>query len=185
MPLQKLVFRPGVNRESTSYANEGGWFESNKIRFRSGQPEKIGGWVSDGGPLATLLSEVNTTIAYPPTGTLWGTVRSMWNWVTLYGYNLLALGSNLKYYIQNGSGGAFYDITPIRLVSGPGATPPSASPTFNQAYSTLSANITSFASVIPVTSGASFGGSGEIGGKVLIGTEEITYGFISGNTLSG
>jgi hypothetical protein len=119
MPLQKLVFRPGVNRESTSYANEGGWFESNKIRFRSGQPEKIGGWVSDGGPLATLLSEVNTTIAYPPTGTLWGTVRSMWNWVTLYGYNLLALGSNLKYYIQNGSGGAFYDITPIRLVRGP------------------------------------------------------------------
>ena len=185
MPLQKLVFRPGVNREATSYANEGGWFESNKVRFRSGQPEKIGGWVIDNGPLSTIIENVTTTIAYPPTGTLWGTVRAMWNWVTLYGYNLLALGSNLKYYIQNGPGGAFFDITPIRLRTGPGAPVPTASPTFTPAFSTLSANITSFASVIPVVAGASFGGTSEIGGKVLIGTEEITYGFISGNDLSG
>ncbi len=100
MPLQKLQFRPGVNRESTSLANEGGWFESDKVRFRSGYPEKIGGWTKDLGPLGATLA--------PPTGTFWGVCRSMWNWITLSGYNLLGLGTNLKYYIQNGNGGTFY-----------------------------------------------------------------------------
>lgn len=115
MPLQKLQFNPGVNRESTTYANEGGWYECNKIRFRSGQPEKVGGWVSDSGVLATEIAGVTTDVSVPPTGTLWGVARALWNWVTLSGYNLLAVGTNLKYYIQNGPGGAFYDVTPIRL----------------------------------------------------------------------
>jgi len=114
MPLQKLAFRPGTNRESTNYANEGGWYQTNKVRFRSGQPEKIGGWNKDTGALSTDVEGVTTSIVYPPTGTLWGVVRSMWNWVTLSGYNLLALGSNLKYYIQNSNGGNFFDVTPIR-----------------------------------------------------------------------
>jgi hypothetical protein len=105
MPLQKLQFRPGVNRESTTLANEGGWFESDKVRFRSGYPEKIGGWVKDQG----LPTE-----DVPPTGTFWGVCRSMWNWITLAGYNLLGLGTNLKFYIQNGSNGEFHDVTPIR-----------------------------------------------------------------------
>jgi hypothetical protein len=105
MPLQKLAFRPGTNRESTNYGNEGGWWQTNKVRFRSGMPEKIGGWVKDAGPL-------NATFA-PPTGTLWGVCRSLWNWITLSGYNLLGLGTNLKYYIQNGTGGTFYDVTPL------------------------------------------------------------------------
>ena len=105
MPLQKLAFRPGTNRESTNYGNEGGWWQTNKVRFRSGMPEKIGGWVKDAGPL-------NATLA-PPTGTLWGVCRSLWNWITLSGYNLLGLGTNLKYYIQNGTGGTFYDVTPL------------------------------------------------------------------------
>jgi hypothetical protein len=105
MPLQKLAFRPGTNRESTNYGNEGGWWQTNKVRFRSGMPEKIGGWVKDAGPL-------NATLA-PPTGTLWGVCRSLWNWITLSGYNLLGLGTNLKYYIQNGNGGTFYDVTPL------------------------------------------------------------------------
>ena len=105
MPLQKLAFRPGTNRENTNYSNEGGWWQTNKVRFRSGQPEKIGGWVKDAGPL-------NATLA-PPTGTLWGVCRSLWNWITLSGYNLLGLGTNLKYYIQNGTGGTFYDVTPL------------------------------------------------------------------------
>jgi hypothetical protein len=113
MPLQKLAFRPGTNRESTNYANEGGWYQTNKVRFRSGQPEKIGGWSKDTGTLATSLAGVETSIVYPATGTLWGVVRSMWNWVTLSGYNLLSLGSNLKFYIQNSNGGSFYDVTPI------------------------------------------------------------------------
>ena len=109
MPLQKLQFRPGINRESTTLANEGGWFESDKVRFRSGSPEKIGGWVTDGG-----LSE--TTLA-PPTGSYWGVARSLWNWINLAGYNLLSVGTNLKYYIQNGTGGTFHDITPIRATT--------------------------------------------------------------------
>jgi len=106
MPLQKLQFRPGVNRESTSYANEGGYYASNKIRFRSGQPEKIGGWGKDTG--------ANTSTLKPTTGTLWGVCRALWNWLNLSSYNLLALGTNLKYYIQNGVNGSYYDVTPIR-----------------------------------------------------------------------
>ena len=94
MPLQKLTMRPGVNREGTNYSNEGGWYDCNNIRFRSGFPEKIGGWVR--------LS-VNT---------FKGVCRSLWNWVTLGGANLLGVGTNLKYYIENGS--VYYDITPIR-----------------------------------------------------------------------
>ena len=106
MPLQKLQLRPGVNRESTTLANEGTWFEMDKVRFRSGYPEKIGGWVRDGGP--------NTSTLKPSTGTMWGVCRSLWNWLNLAGFNLMGLGTNLKYYIQNGTGGGFYDVTPIR-----------------------------------------------------------------------
>ena len=97
MPLQKLQLRPGVNRESTTLANEGGWFECDKIRFRSGYPQKIGGWA----PLSS--------------STYLGVARSLWNWVTLRGYNLLGVGTNLKYYIE--SGGTYNDITPIRVTT--------------------------------------------------------------------
>ena len=120
MPLTKLAFKAGTNRENTNYANEGGWWQTNKVRFRSGQPEKIGGWNADTGSLSTDVEGVTTTIAYPTTGTLWGVVRSMWNWVTLSGYNLLSLGSNLKFYIQNSTGGNFYDVTPIRETTSAG-----------------------------------------------------------------
>ena len=112
MPLQKLQFRPGVNRENTSYANEGGYYASNKIRFRSGQPEKIGGWAADTGATVSALK--------PTTGTLWGVARGMWNWLNLTGYNLLAIGTNLKYYIQNGPNGLVYDVTPLRFTTGAG-----------------------------------------------------------------
>jgi hypothetical protein len=119
MPLQKLQFRPGVNREGTTLANEGGWFESDKVRFRSGYPEKIGGWVLDTG--------LNASALQPPAGDYWGICRSMWNWLNLSGYNLLALGTNLKYYIQNGTGGAVYDVTPIRATTAAGEVTFSAS----------------------------------------------------------
>jgi hypothetical protein len=106
MPLQKLQLRPGVNRESTTLANEGTWFEMDKVRFRSGYPEKLGGWVRDTGPqLGGLL---------PPTGSFWGVCRSLWNWVTLSNFNLMGLGTNLKYYIQSSTNGNFYDVTPLR-----------------------------------------------------------------------
>ena len=97
MPLQKLQLRPGVNRESTTLANEGGWFDCDKIRFRSGYPQKIGGWA----PLSS--------------STYIGVARSLWNWVTLKGYNLLGVGTNIKYYIE--SGGTYNDITPIRVTT--------------------------------------------------------------------
>jgi hypothetical protein len=126
MPLQKLQFRPGVNREGTTLSNEGGWFDCDKIRFRSGYPEKIGGWQRDGGtaattePVTTLVSTSGTTTAAvvpSGTGAFWGIAKAMWNWINLTGYNLLAVGTNLKYYIQNSSGGAYNDVTPIRLTS--------------------------------------------------------------------
>ena len=134
MPLQKLAFRAGTNRENTNYANEGGWWQTNKVRFRSGQPEKIGGWAKDNGALSTDVAGTTTSITYPTTGTLWGVCRAMWNWVTLSGYNLLAMGTNLKYYIQNGPGGNFYDVTPITGV------PPAAISVASNAFTTTASS---------------------------------------------
>jgi len=94
MPLQKLTFRPGVNREGTNYSNEGGWYDCDNIRFRSGFPEKLGGWIR-------LTAN-----------TFQGVCRALWNWVTLGGANLLGVGTHLKYYIE--VGGVYNDITPIR-----------------------------------------------------------------------
>jgi hypothetical protein len=119
MPLQKLQFRPGINRENTSYTNEGGYYASNKIRFRSGQPEKVGGWTADTG--------TNLSALKPTTGTLWGVCRALWNWLNLSGYNLLALGTNLKYYIQSGTSGFYYDVTPLRNTTTAGEATFSAS----------------------------------------------------------
>ncbi len=112
MTLKALKFRPGVNRENTTLTNEGTWFESDKVRFRSGSAEKIGGWEKDSGTQASGLQ--------PPTGSYWGVARALWNWANLSGYNLLAVGTNLKYYIQNTVGGAFNDITPLRQTTAAG-----------------------------------------------------------------
>jgi len=106
MPLQALKFQPGVRRNATTLSNEGAWFECDKVRFRGGLPEKIGGWTKDGGPLDATLT--------PPTGRFWGVCRSLWNWITLKGNNLLGLGTNLKFYIQDSTDGYLYDITPLR-----------------------------------------------------------------------
>jgi hypothetical protein len=109
MPLQKLQLRPGANRESTTLANEGTWFEMDKVRFRSGYPEKLGGWTLDTGTTTSALQ--------PPAGSYWGVARSLWNWITLSGANLMGIGTNLKYYIQQSNGGNFYDVTPLRAVN--------------------------------------------------------------------
>ena len=116
MPLQKLQFRPGVNREGTTLANEGGWFEADNVRFRSGYPEKIGGWVSDQGTASAALQPPANT-APLNASSYWGICRSLWNWINLAGYNLLGLGTSLKFYIQNGVSGFFNDITPIRATT--------------------------------------------------------------------
>ena len=97
MPLQKILFKPGVNRENTRYTTEGGWYECDKVRFRQGNPEVIGGW-----------QQISAN-------TFQGVCRSLWNWVTLGFLNLLGVGTNLKFYIENG--GAYNDITPIRATS--------------------------------------------------------------------
>lgn len=94
MPLQKILFKPGVNRENTRYTTEGGWYECDKIRFRQGNPEIIGGWTR---------ASVNTYL---------GICRSLWAWVTLANVSLVGVGTNLKFYILQG--GTYYDITPIR-----------------------------------------------------------------------
>ena len=94
MPLQQLQLKPGVDRENTRYAAEGSWYETDKVRFRRGMPQKIGGWVRLSA--ATFL----------------GVCRSMLNWVTLQRQNLVAVGTNLKYYIERG--GAYFDVTPVR-----------------------------------------------------------------------
>ena len=94
MPLQKIALKPGVNRENTRYTNEGGWYESDKVRFRQGTPEKIGGW-----------QRISTQ-------SFVGVCRSLWNWVTAGGLNLLGVGTHLKFYIE--SGALYNDITPIR-----------------------------------------------------------------------
>lgn len=97
MPLQKILFKPGINRENTRYTTEGGWYDGNKIRFRQGTPEKIGGW--------TYISE----------STYLGTCRSLWAWNTLVGNQYIGVGTNLKFYIE--AGGGYNDVTPIRATA--------------------------------------------------------------------
>lgn len=97
MPLKKLLLKPGVNRENTRYTTEGGWYECDKIRFRQGNPEKIGGWT----PFSSRTFE--------------GICRSLWSWVTLAGETLVSLGTSVKFYISRGS--FFYDVTPIRATA--------------------------------------------------------------------
>jgi hypothetical protein len=94
MPLKKILPRAGVNRENTRYTNEGGWYSCDKIRFRQGTPEKLGGW---------QRISASTFLGY---------ARSLWNWITLSGLNLLGIGTNKKFYIELGAD--YYDITPIR-----------------------------------------------------------------------
>ena len=97
MPLTKLQFRPGINRDITSFSNEGGWVDCDRVRFRLGYPEIIGGW------------EKYTDETYL------GTSRGLFNWAALDGSNLLGVGTEVKYYIEEGQ--QFYDVTPIRKTS--------------------------------------------------------------------
>ena len=101
MPLTKLQFQPGINKETTSYSNEGGWFDCDKVRFRQGFPEKIGGWSKLGS---------NSFI---------GSCRALHPWRTLQLDLFLGVGTSSKYYIEWGQG--YYDITPLRETTAPGA----------------------------------------------------------------
>jgi len=147
MPLQKLALKPGVNRENTRYTSEGGWYESDKIRFRQGTPEKIGGW-----------QRISST-------TFLGVCRSLWNWVTLGSQNLIGVGTNLKFYIENG--GAYNDITPLR-----------ATVTLTNPFTTISGSPT--VTVVDANGGyisedfVTFSGASAVGGLTLNGEYQIT-----------
>ena len=154
MPLQKILFKPGVNRENTRYTNEGGWYECDKIRFRQGNPEKIGGWT----PFSS--------------STFLGVCRSLWNWVTLAAENLVGIGTNLKFYILKGN--ALFDITPIRktitLTNPFTATLNSSAIVINEvAHGCVDGDFVTY-------SGAGIVGlGGNITAAVLTGTFQITY----------
>jgi hypothetical protein len=94
MPFIKLIFKPGINRDTTNYANEGGWYECDKVRFYSGYPQKLGGWTK-----------------YAPEPFI-GVCRQMWNWFTSYTDDFMALGTDKKLYIETAA--QYYDITPLR-----------------------------------------------------------------------
>lgn len=142
MPFQKLNFKPGINRDQTNYSNEGGWYECDKIRFRSGYPEKIGGW-------AKATSEY-----------MLGFCRQMFGWITSYQDNFLACGTNEKVYIE--VGGYFYDITPLRV-----SVPTLTTPVTDNCITTTNGSGT--VTIIAVGSDADVGNYVDISGATAVG----------------
>jgi hypothetical protein len=140
MPLQKLQFRPGINRDITSYSNEGGWFDCDKVRFYQGYPQKLGGWEKYS------------------TNTYLGTARALKNWVALDGSNYLGVGTNIKYYIEEG--GAFSDITPIRETTAAGDV------TFAATNGSSIITVTDIAHDAGVGDFVTFSGSTSLGGAL-------------------
>ena len=140
MPLQKLVFRPGINREGTAYDNEGGWFDCNLIRFRKGRPEKFGGWQK--------LTE----------STYLGTVRALHAWISLEGTKYLGLGSHLKYYIEEGNN--FNDITPLRVTTAAGDV------TFSASNGDATITVTDTAHGAVQNDFVTFSGASSLGGNI-------------------
>jgi hypothetical protein len=155
MTLRKVVLKPGVNKEVTRYVDEQGWADCDKVRFRAGFPEKIGGWQQISG------------------NTFLGVARSLFNWVTLEGQNLLGVGTNLKFYIEKG--GAYFDVTPERTPSGVSLTNP---------FETVSGSTTVI--VTDANGGyingdfVTFSGASAVGGLTLNDEFQITYS--TGNT---
>ena len=140
MPLTSLKFKPGINRETTSYTNEGGWFNGDKIRFRFGYPEKIGGW--------STYSD----------NTFLGTCRALFSWVALEGTKFLGVGTNLKYYIADG--GIYNDITPIRLTTSAGDA------TFAATNGSTTVTVTEAGHGAALNDFVTFSGAASLGGNV-------------------
>jgi len=158
MALIKLQFKPGVNRDQTNYSGEGGWWDGDKIRFFSGYPQKIGGWVK---------ATPNTVL---------GVCRQMYNWVTSYSDNLLAVGTNRRLYLE--TGGVFQNITPIRVVL--------TSPDTDDCFATGFEGTGSITDVTLTISVVSFGtlqiGDEVTGAGVTAGTTIIAFGSGNGGT---
>jgi hypothetical protein len=154
MPLQKILFKPGVNRENTRYTTEGGWYECNKIRFRQGNPEKIGGWTQ---------YSANTFL---------GVCRSLWNWTTLSNQNLIGVGTNLKFYLTFGT--AYYDITPIRLTVTLPNNPLATDTTTNAGGKTTVTITTSSANGAALGDFVTISGATVVAGMTVNGEYQIT-----------
>ena len=155
MPLLKYKFKPGVNTEGTNYSNENGWFNSDKIRFRKGRPEKIGGWEKTS------------------SNTFTGTCRAIHLYKDIEQNKYTILGTHQKLYVKDGVN--YNDITPIRATTSAGDV------TFAGKANTLSSNISATDTTIPLTSSTGFPSNGTI----QIGSETINYGAVSGNDLVG
>jgi len=139
MPLTKLQYKPGINRDVTSYTNEGGWVDSDKVRFRLGFPEKIGGWVKYS------------------TNTYLGSARSLFSWLALNGTKFLGVGTNIKYYVVEGD--AFNDITPIRKTT-------TGSATFSVANGAAVATVTDSNNGSNVGDFVTFSSAASLGGNI-------------------
>ena len=153
MPLTKLQFRPGVNQEITSYSNEGGWRDCDKIRFRFGYPEKMGGW------------EKYTSSTYL------GSARALHNWIALDGSNYLGVGTHLKYYIEEG--GAFNDITPLRVTTSAGDV------TFAATNGSTTITVTDTSHGAVEGDFVTFSGAASLGGNITAAILNIEYQIVS------
>jgi hypothetical protein len=141
MALTKLQFQPGINRETTNYANEGGWYDGNRVRFRDGLPETIGGWTRVSG------------------ATYQGVCRSLIGWRLLDGSQVVGLGTHLKYYL--GRGGGYYDITPVRDTTAAGAV------TFAATNGSSIVTVTDTAHGATAGDFVTFSGAAGLGGNIL------------------
>ena len=153
MPLTKLQFRPGINQEVTSYSNEGGWRDCDKIRFRFGYPEKLGGWEK------------------ASSSTYLGAARALHNWIALDGSNYLGIGTHLKYYIEEGGG--FNDITPIRLTTGSGDV------TFAATNGSTTITVTDTGHGAVENDFVTFSGAASLGGNITAAILNIEYQIVS------
>ena len=148
MPLTKLQYKPGINRDVTSYTNEGGWVDSDKVRFRLGFPEKIGGWVK---------YSVNTYL---------GSARSLFSWIALSGTKFLGVGTNIKYYVVEGD--AFNDITPLRKTT-------TGSATFSVANGATVATVTDNAHGAVAGDFVTFSGAAALGGNITAAVLNLEF----------
>ena len=153
MALSKINFAPGVNKEGTEYSADSGWFDSDKVRFRKGRPEKIGGW--------TKFSETSFL----------GVCRSILDWASLESIRYIGLGTHLKFYVV--SGDLFNDITPIRLTSGAG------DPTFAAANGSSTITVTENAHGAVVNDFVTFTDAASLGGTIIAAVLNQEYQVVS------
>lgn len=148
MPIKALNIRPGVNKDNTRSDVEGGWYDSDKVRFRSGKPEKIGGW-----------EQISAN-------TFTGICRSMWSWLTLGSSSVTGLGTHLKFFIEQG--GAYYDITPIRATA-------SLTDPFDTSSGLSTVTVTDVAHGASPGDYVTFSGASAVGGLTIDGEYALTY----------